>query len=217
MSRDAILSAVRTACATTRADTGRDAVLTARLATPPQRHPSAQGEETAGLVQRFGAQIAAQGADIVTVARSQEIPSALVTYLRAHAVPLALRAGGDPYLSALPWDSAPELSRGAGAAQPEDTASLSVAVAGVAETGTLVLASSADNPTTLAFLPEMHLVVVRAETVVATYEEACRRFAGPLPRTLNFVSGPSRTGDIGGKLVMGAHGPRRLAVFVVTN
>jgi L-lactate dehydrogenase complex protein LldG len=217
MSRDAILSAVRAACATTRADTGRDAALTARLATPPQRHPSAQGEETAGLVQRFGARIAAQGADIVTVARSQEIPSALVTYLRAHAVPLALRAGNDPYLSALPWDGVPELARGAGAAQPEDMAGLSVAVAGVAETGTLVLASSADNPTTLAFLPETHLVVVRAETVVATYEEACRRFAGPLPRTLNFVSGPSRTGDIGGKLVLGAHGPRRLAVFVVAN
>jgi L-lactate utilization protein LutC len=36
-----------------------------------------------------------------------------------------------------------------------------------------------------------------------------------MPRTLNFISGPSRTADIGGKLVVGAHGPQRLCVIIV--
>jgi L-lactate dehydrogenase complex protein LldG len=90
----------------------------------------------------------------------------------------------------------------------------------VAETGTLVLASGPHNPVTLAFVPDTHLVVVRNETIVGGYEEACKLVEaelGPsvLPRTLNLISGPSRTGDIGGRIVMGAHGPRRLAVILV--
>jgi L-lactate dehydrogenase complex protein LldG len=36
-----------------------------------------------------------------------------------------------------------------------------------------------------------------------------------MPRTLNLVSGPSRTADIGGRIVIGAHGPRRLMVVIV--
>ncbi len=40
---------------------------------------------------------------------------------------------------------------------------------------------------------------------------------GTMPRTLNLVTGASRTGDIGGRIVMGAHGPRRLAVFLLGN
>jgi L-lactate dehydrogenase complex protein LldG len=51
-------------------------------------------------------------------------------------------------------------------------------------------------------------------------EEAWRilrgRFPGEtLPRTVNFVTGPSRSADIGLKLELGAHGPRRLHILVV--
>ena len=42
---------------------------------------------------------------------------------------------------------------------------------GVAETGTLVLASGADNPTTLNFLPDTHIVVLDADDVVGDYED----------------------------------------------
>ena len=40
--------------------------------------------------------------------------------------------------------------------------------------------------------------------------------AGQAPRTLNFVTGPSRSADIEQTLLFGAHGPRRLHVVVVT-
>lgn len=218
MSRDAILAAVRTACAATRADAARDAALTARLANPPRHRLPVHRQQTAAELERhFNSRLAAQGADIIAMPDARRIPDAIATYLRDRNLPLAVRAGSDPYVAALPWQDAPDLALLHGAAQPFDTAGLSVAAAGVAETGTLVLASGPDNPVTLAFLPEVHLVVLRAETIVASYEEACDRLAGALPRTLNLVSGPSRTGDIGGKLVMGAHGPRRLAVFLITH
>ncbi len=89
----------------------------------------------------------------------------------------------------------------------------------MAETGTLVLASGAANPALLAFLPEIHIVAVARNTIAASFEEAFARLGSELspqrwPRAVNLVSGASRTGDIGGRIVKGAHGPRRLAVFI---
>jgi L-lactate dehydrogenase complex protein LldG len=102
----------------------------------------------------------------------------------------------------------------------DDEAGLSHAAAAVAETGTLVLASGADNPVTLSYLPETHIVVVEDKDLVGGYEGAWEKIRARfgrrvMPRTVNFVSGPSRTADIGGQLVMGAHGPRRLCVILV--
>ena len=85
---------------------------------------------------------------------------------------------------------------------------------------TLVLFSGTDNPTTLNFLPDNHIVVIEAKDIVADYETmwaALRaRFGkGVMPRTVNWVTGPSRSADIEQTLLLGAHGPRRLHVIVV--
>ena len=82
------------------------------------------------------------------------------------------------------------------------------------------LASGQDNPTTLNFLPETHIVVLRAEGVAGDYETVwaklrARYGKGALPRTVNWVTGPSRSGDIEQTILLGAHGPRRLHVVVV--
>jgi L-lactate dehydrogenase complex protein LldG len=156
---------------------------------------------------------------LIEVATRDEIPSAIATCLGSLGLPLRLRRGSDPQLAALPWSSAPGLAIDVGPAQGDDAVGLSRAVAGVAETGTLALASGVDNPVTLGFLPDTHIVVLDTSAVVAGYEDACAlvmaRGGGTLPRTLNFITGASRTGDIGGKIVMGAHGPRRLVVVLV--
>ena len=73
---------------------------------------------------------------------------------------------------------------------------------------------------TLNFLPETHIVVVEDKDLVGRLRGRVGRVRArfgqrAMPRTVNFVSGPSRTADIGGKLVMGAHGPRRLCVILV--
>ena len=54
---------------------------------------------------------------------------------------------------------------------------------------------------------------------VATLEDAyalMRAERGELPRATNVISGPSRTGDIEQTIVLGAHGPYRVHVIVVT-
>jgi L-lactate dehydrogenase complex protein LldG len=83
-----------------------------------------------------------------------------------------------------------------------------------------MITSGADNPVTINFLPETHVVVVEDKDLVGPYEAALAKVRakfgkGLMPRTVNLISGPSRTGDIGGKLIMGAHGPRRMCVIIV--
>ena len=111
-----------------------------------------------------------------------------------------------------PGAASPRSSAARARPQGDDEVGLSHAAAAVAETGTLVLASGADNPVTLSYLPETHIVVVEDKDLVGGYEGAWEKIRArfgkrAMPRTVNFVSGPSRTADIGGQLVMGAHGP----------
>jgi L-lactate dehydrogenase complex protein LldG len=67
-------------------------------------------------------------------------------------------------------------------------------------------------------LPDTHICVVRPDQVVSGLEEAFARVRaahGSLPRAINFVSGPSRTGDIEQTIVLGAHGPFRVHVLLL--
>ena len=88
----------------------------------------------------------------------------------------------------------------------------------IAETGTLVFLSGVETPTATFLLPETHVAVVRTDQIVSGMEEAFARIRadrGALPRAVNLVSGPSRTGDIEQTIVLGAHGPRRLHIVLV--
>jgi L-lactate dehydrogenase complex protein LldG len=119
----------------------------------------------------------------------------------------------------MPWgETALEVREGV--SDGSDLNGVSHAFGGVAETGTLVLVSGPDNPSTLNFLPDNHIVVVNARDVQGDYEEVWSRirFAygkGEMPRTVNYVTGPSRSGDIEQTILLGAHGPRRLHIVVV--
>jgi L-lactate dehydrogenase complex protein LldG len=219
--KDAVLSKIRQALDARQPARDRAGVVEARLASPSQRIvPERAGrprEELRRLARTF---LEGQSAAVVEVADANEVPRAVASYLRNTNLPLRVRVGEDAFLAALPWDDEPALERLAGPAEEDDEAGLSHAAAMVAETGTLVLASGADNPVTLNFLPETHIVVVEEKDMVGGYEGAWakirERFGkGCMPRTVNWISGPSRTADIGGQLVMGAHGPRRLCVVLV--
>jgi len=80
--------------------------------------------------------------------------------------------------------------------------------------------SGPENPSTLNFLPDNHIVVVNARDLQGDYESAWAKVRmafgkGEMPRTVNFITGPSRSGDIEQTLLLGAHGPRRLHVVLV--
>ena len=95
----------------------------------------------------------------------------------------------------------------------------------IAETGTLLAESGPEHPSSLNFLPEHHIVALKASQVVAAYEDAWVKLRKArkkgrgfdLPRTLNMITGPSRTGDIEQTMQLGAHGPRRLHIIIVEN
>jgi len=148
-----------------------------------------------------------------------EVPTALAAHLEARGLPLRLRRGSDPRLEEMPWERAGALEVATGPAEDGDTAGLVYAFAGIAETGTSVAVSGADNPTTLSFLPEEAIILVDADTIAGDMEtvlSALRaRYGTALPRTVNFITGPSRSADIEQTLLLGAHGPRALHVLIV--
>ncbi len=163
---------------------------------------------------------------VVRVASEAEIPAEVARYLAAENLPAELVMAPDPGLDAIPWHERPLLRIRRGRGEPGDAVSLTPCLAAIAETGTLMLVSGADTPTTLNFLPDTHIVVVHAGQVVAGYEDAwdlVRARAGDSavgdptawPRTVNLITGPSRTGDIEQRIQLGAHGPRRLHLVLV--
>lgn len=211
-SRETILAGIRTSLKVYGDDPERRAVAEARIkaharGTVPERATVQDGQ----AVIAFVARLKAAGVTVAEAAHLSDVPKLASDYLRANNLPARLRMGSDPDLAGLEWP----IDVLHGRAEGSDEVSLSKAFAGVAETGTLVLTSGPDNPTTLNFLPETHIVVVRGGDVVGGYEDAWDRLRkAPMPRTVNWVSGPSRTADIEQTIVMGAHGPRRLHVIL---
>jgi L-lactate dehydrogenase complex protein LldG len=220
-SRDAILGRIRRSLAVGGADTLRAETVARRLAEPPRGLVPARGQlPRAEKLALFRAMVAKVSGGVTDVATLAEVPAAVAAYLRDRNLAPRLRRGADPLLAGLPWASEPALEVTVGASVGDDLVGLSHALGAVAETGTLVLASGPDNPTTLNFLPDHHLVVLLADDVSADMEtefDRLRRVHGKglLPRNVNLITGPSRSADIEQKLLLGAHGPRALEIILV--
>jgi L-lactate dehydrogenase complex protein LldG len=213
--RDDIFANIRRALQVTGAEAPRRAAVADRLAKTPSGVVPERGR---GGIETFKAEALRSAATLAEVASPADVPAEVARYLREHNLPATLRIGADPRLAALPWaETALEVSRGP--SDGHDLNAVSAAFAGIAETGTLALVSGGDNPTTLNFLPDNHVVVVFARDVVGDMESVFARVRaaygpGQAPRTLNFITGPSRSGDIEQTLLFGAHGPRRLHIVL---
>jgi L-lactate dehydrogenase complex protein LldG len=218
--RAAILARIRKAAATGDEEARCHAVAARLVTHKPNLIPKRAEGDLAHRLAVFSAQMDAVGGSVETVSDLHAVPEAVAAYLRQLNLPARIRHGEDAALASLPWHRAGTLEVAHGRADPGDTASLSHAYAGVAETGTLILISGSDNPTSLNFLPEAHIVVVDAEDLLGNYEEAWARLRekfgpGNMPRTVNMISGPSRTGDVEQTIVRPAHGPKNMHVIVV--
>ncbi len=199
----------------------RQAEIEARLASPPLGPIPARGQlAPQARAELFAAMAREAACTVARVADDAAVPAAVAEYLARENLPARLRLAPDPAVADLPWSTRPLLEIATGPSDGSDEVSLTPALAGIAETGTLVLTSGPARPTTLNFLPETHIVVLRAGQVVGGMEEAWaalrRRYgAGQMPRTVNLITGPSRSADIEQTLQMGAHGPRRLHIILV--
>jgi L-lactate dehydrogenase complex protein LldG len=219
--REAVLGKVRRALGVDGGDAARKEAVVSRLGqAAPNTIPARGRLDADGRVALFSRMAEKVSATVERVASPAEVPGAVARYLRSHNLPMHIKTGGDAEIADLPWQREPLIERGSGASDGHDPVSLSHAFGGVAETGTLVLLSGPDNPTTLNFLPDTHIVMLRAEDVAGDYETVWRKIrerhgAGRMPRTVNLVTGPSRSADIEQTLILGAHGPRALHILVV--
>jgi L-lactate dehydrogenase complex protein LldG len=163
---------------------------------------------------------------VTRVDSAAEVPAAVADYLSRHNLPSRLVMTPDPQLDDIPWAERPMLEIRRGRAEDSDAVGVTACFAGIAETGTLMLISGPESPTRNNFLPDTHIVVLRGAQMVASYEdgwarlrEKTRRPDGSLalPRTVNFITGPSRTADIELRIELGAHGPRRLHIVLIAD
>ncbi len=219
--RDNILGRVRRSLGVSGDDAQRRAAVAQRLSEAKPGLIPARGqlplEERIALFSKYAQKY---GATIARVGVVTELPGEVSRYLMSHNLPASIRMGDDPLLMAARFESEPVLTVLHGASDGTDLAGVSHARGAVAESGTLVLASGPHNPVTINFLPEHHIVAVRAEHIAGSLEEAFAGIAatygkGEMPRTVNFVTGPSRSGDIEQKIIMGAHGPRALHIVII--
>lgn len=219
-SREAMLARIR-AKLPKAPDEARRAAVDARLAQHPRNLIPQRGvgddEHRIGI---FIEMMEAVGGTVEILTDVNDVPHSVSDYLRNGNLPARVRRGADPLLARLPWHRGGILEVTEGPAHESDRASITRAFAGVAESGTIIQISGADNPTTLNFLPEAHIVVLEASALFASYEEAWTKLRalmgeGNMPRTVNMISGPSRTADIEQTIVRPAHGPKNMHVIIV--
>ena len=216
-SREDILGRVRTQLNRNPANAaaGRaaiEATLAARVHGP---RPAVDPQKSA-LAARLVEKSLAYSSSVDQVAISADAPAAVARYLKGLNLPL--KAVVWPALARLDW-SGSGVAVAARGAQDADLVGITGCFCAIAETGTLMLCGSPDTPATVSLLPETHIALVPASRIVAGMEEGfalARAELGQLPRAVNFISGPSRTGDIEQTIVLGAHGPYRVHLILLT-
>lgn len=98
---------------------------------------------------------------------------------------------------------------------PPKGAEVSDAVHGLADTGSVVLAASPDEPRARSLLPAVHVAHLREDRILASLAELFAAVGGELPSALAIVSGPSKSGDIEQQMTVGVHGPGEVHVVLL--
>ena len=216
--RAGIFSRIRASLGAAAKDDTRRRTVDERLQQHPRGIVPKRGQtDLPGRIDLLRHYLEGQSASVVETDDFRQVPELVSFWLKEQNQPSRISLGREEHFTGLDWGL---LQLEQGPPHPDSPSGLSMAFGGVAETGTLVLISGADNPATLNFMPENHIVVIRAADIAASYEDIWDRLRalsadGRLPRTVNYVSGPSRTGDIEQTILLGAHGPRRLHVIIV--
>jgi L-lactate dehydrogenase complex protein LldG len=182
-----------------------------------------------GPYQRFCELLTANRAEVVETTRA-DWPRAALDWLKAAGCRNALLGpqtpvgkelwaaayDSDPLI--IPYDAAIETFKPA--LVRDIDAGVTGVRAAVAATGSLVLWPGPDEPRLMSLLPPVHLAVVFKSTLRTTLAEVIREQGwaeNGMPTNVVVVSGPSKTADIAQILAFGVHGPKRLAVLVVTD
>jgi L-lactate dehydrogenase complex protein LldG len=180
---------------------------------PSPYHPAAiEGDP----VEQFEKRAKLQAAEVRRLASMDDVPAAVADILRGKNMQAVIHLPPESAGDQLPWASAPGMTRESSPPGPNDAA-LALAPYAIAETGTLAYTSAPNAPASWHFRAGLEIAVLRADSILPHLEEVLAKVKarGEFPRTLNLVTGPSRTGDIEQTLELGAHGPKALAILIV--
>ncbi|WP_028025531.1 LutC/YkgG family protein [Enterovibrio calviensis] len=188
-----------------------------------------QDNELTNRVERFLSCMTAAHTEIVSVTE-RNLEEQLVAFLRDNAFDNLLLGRDNPLAESLRVaDLACDVKT---YDQPIDgnkvtlfnhiEASLSIIPAAIADTGTLAIVTGEKEPRALSLVPPTHIAILRECDIVSNFNDL---MATPWwiqagwdtqpPTNLLLISGPSKTADIQQTLAYGAHGPKRLIVFMV--
>lgn len=202
MSRERVLHEIRRSIA--------EAGIRGRLPLPIRPPAPTYG---ARRIDQFVERLEAHACTWESVEALDRVPARVTAWLEAKG--LDKRIALAPPLAGLDWPD--DLIRHGTAAGIAEAVAVSLAFAGIAETGSVAMYSGPDSPITHNFVPEFHLIVVREGDVCDGQEGVWARIraSGAMPRALNLIAGPSRTGDVEQTIQLGAHGPRQVHVLLV--
>lgn len=150
------------------------------------------------------------GVTLDRVAGWQNLPAAVAAYLDRNDLSRRLAVTADPRLAGLAEAGIETHDSCA----PDEDAAISVALWGIAETGSVVIHSAPDQPVLNALLPRHWLVVVEEARVLPWLEDYAT-YAAARPRNAVMITGASGTTDIEGYFVRGAHGPGSVHVLLI--
>ncbi|MEJ2227908.1 MAG: LUD domain-containing protein [Alphaproteobacteria bacterium] len=200
--RAVVLGAIRKGLSARGDEPGRRGAVRVRLERSPDGLiPQRARLPRPELLAQFRARLEVQTAIVYEVETAEEVPQTIAELLSEAELPPRIACGSDAMIAALPWEEAGITCETDPQGYSTSEVSLTRALAAAAETGTLFFASGQENPVNLAFLPRLHIAIVREDAIVGSYEEAWQTlravFAdGVLPPTVELVSGPSCTADI---------------------
>ncbi|PHS71138.1 MAG: lactate utilization protein [Methylophaga sp.] len=156
-------------------------------------------------------------ATVSVVSHKRDIITEVHKYVSQHQISSVITVAQHTDFPSLDWEGVDTTTQ----YNPKAlSTSVTFAVMGIEETGALVMLSSPSSPTGMNFLPDHHFIVLDADKVVKTMEDVWAQLSKsgePLPRTINLITGPSRTADIEYEIQIGAHGPKSLHVIIVKN
>lgn len=216
--------------------TKRQVEMRARLSTHP-RGPEILPVKQARLnpIPHFRQKAEAVQATTVLCQDVSEIPEAVAHYMLAQNLGDRLRISPHPAIGklGLDWQKAANLIPFDGNPSIEDKVVLSYALAGICETGSIVVNSDYQTPILDHFLAECEIIILKTSTLFIAMEDFWQNYRdhansidtnnpsqglknnNGFARAISLVTGPSRTGDVGQKIELGAHGPLKLHIILI--
>ena len=101
----------------------------------------------------------------------------------------------------------------------ETDASITTTIGAIAESGSIVLHPTPEEPRLMSLVPDIHIALIYEDTIYETFNQIITNqyWAKNMPTNALLISGPSKTADIEQVLAYGVHGPKELIVLILTS